>query len=61
MIRAEQEGYGVMMCIHDQALAQANGGTLEGFIEALCQKEPWAETFPLEADGQIVPFYLKEN
>jgi DNA polymerase len=61
MICAEQEGYGVMMCIHDQALAQANGGTLEGFIEALCRKEPWAESFPLEADGQIVPFYLKEN
>lgn len=61
MISAEKKGYGIMMCIHDQALAQANGGSLEGFIEALCEKQPWADSFPLEADGKIVPFYLKED
>lgn len=61
MVCAEKAGYTIMMCIHDQALARANGGTLEGFIEALCRKEPWAETFPLEADGKVVPYYLKED
>jgi hypothetical protein len=61
MLCAEKEGYGIMMCIHDQALAEANGGTIDGFIEALCRKEPWAETFPLEADGKSVPYYLKED
>lgn len=59
MICAEQEGYGIFMCIHDQALAQSNGGTLEGYLEALCRKQSWAEDFPLEADGEVVPYYLK--
>lgn len=61
MICAEKAGYGIMMSIHDQALAEANGGTIEGFIEALCTKQPWAETFPLEADGKWVPYYLKTD
>jgi DNA polymerase len=61
MICAENAGYGIFMCIHDQALAESNGGTLEGYIEALCQKQPWAEDFPLEADGKWVPFYLKDD
>lgn len=61
MLCAEAEGYGIMMCIHDQALAESNGKSLDGFIEALCRKQPWAETFPLEADGKIVPYYLKED
>ena len=61
MICAEQEGYGIFMCIHDQALAESNGGTLEGYLEALCRKQPWAEDFPLEADGAWVPYYLKED
>ena len=61
MVCAEKAGYGIIMSIHDQALAEINGGTIEGFIEALCTKQPWAETFPLEADGKVVPFYLKED
>lgn len=61
MIQAEKEGYGIFMCIHDQALAESNGQSLEGYIEALCRKQPWADTFPLDATGFRAPYYLKED
>lgn len=61
MICAEQAGYGIFMCVHDQALAESNGLSLEGYVKALCQKQPWAGSFPLEADSSWVPFYLKDD
>ena len=58
-IQAEKEGYEIFMIVHDQALAH-DTKPLDGFIEALCRKQPWAENFPLEASGAIHPFYLKD-
>lgn len=58
-LQAEKEGYNILMIIHDQCLADATL-PLDEFVEALCRKQPWAETFPLEADGNIVPYYLKD-
>ncbi len=58
--QAEAEGYDIFMIVHDQALAPADK-PLDGFLEAFCRKQPWAEDFPLEADGNVVPFYLKED
>lgn len=57
--QAEKEGYEIFMIVHDQALAH-DTKPLDGFIEALCRKQPWAETFPLEASGAVHPFYLKD-
>lgn len=59
-IQAEKEGYNIFMIIHDQALVEDTGLSLEGFTEALCRKQPWAETFPLEADTNRHPYYLKD-
>ena len=59
-IQAESEGYPIFMIVHDQALCADVGLPLEGYREALCRKQPWAETFPLEADANVVPFYLKD-
>lgn len=61
-ITAEKAGYDLRLLIHDQILALAHEGkTLEGLLEAFCTKQPWAESFPLEADGAVVPYYLKES
>lgn len=60
-LQAEAEGYRIMMIVHDQFLAEAEEGkTLEGYLQAVCRKQPWAESFPLEADGSVVPYYLKD-
>lgn len=59
-LQAEKEGYEIIMIVHDQALAEDKGKPLDGYAEALCRKQPWAETFPLAAKTDLVPFYLKD-
>jgi hypothetical protein len=51
------------MIVHDQALCETSetAGTLEGFTEALCIKDDWAFDFPLEASGDLTPYYMKEQ
>lgn len=58
-IQATKQGYQIAIIVHDQALAYADK-SLEGFISAICSKQPWAKTFPLEASGEIQPYYLKD-
>lgn len=58
-LQAEKEGYRIFLNVHDQSLAH-DDLPLEGFLEAMCRKEPWAETFPLAADGAVHPYYLKD-
>lgn len=60
-VQCEKEGYDVRLIIHDQILGLDNGLSLEGFAEAFCRKQPWAETFPLAAEAARVPFYLKDD
>jgi len=62
-VEAERRGFPITMIVHDQAICETSktSGTLEEFVAALCTKEPWAETFPLEASGAITPYYLKED
>lgn len=59
--QAEAAGYEIAMIVHDQALARDNGLPLEGYSRALCDKQPWAESFPLAASSDLVPYYLKEE
>lgn len=62
-VEAERRGFPITMIVHDQAICETAKarGTLEEFVAALCTKDPWAETFPLEASGAITPYYLKED
>ena len=62
-IEAERRGYPICMIVHDQALCEqsATEGSLEGFTEALCVKDEWSMTFPLEASGEVTPYYMKEQ
>jgi DNA polymerase len=62
-IEAERRGYPICMIVHDQALCEqsATEGSLEGFTEALCIKDEWSMTFPLEASGEVTPYYMKEQ
>jgi DNA polymerase len=62
-IEAERRGYPICMIVHDQALCETSetAGTLEGFTEALCIKDDWAFDFPLEASGDLTPYYMKEQ
>lgn len=60
-LQAEAAGYPIIMIIHDQVLAEDVGLPLDRFKELFCAKQPWAETFPLDATADIAPFYLKDD
>lgn len=57
---ARQAGYEICMLVHDQAIAHAlPGQTIEEFISLLTDMPAWADGLPLEAAGDIIPFYKK--
>ena len=59
-LRAAERGYNIFMLVHDQALAETfEGGSIDEFCDALCTLPDWAEGLPLEAEGEIAPFYRK--
>jgi DNA polymerase len=58
--QAEEEGFNVCMIIHDQILAFENGRPVSELVEAFCRLQPWAETFPQAASGDIADFYTKD-
>lgn len=61
-MNAASHGFDIFMIVHDQALCLNEGraGEIEDYSAALCDVGDWAATFPLEADGNIVPYYLKD-
>ena len=59
-IEAERQGHPIFMVVHDQALCEENELGLDHFVKAFTTKDDWAETFPLDAEGNIVNYYLKD-
>jgi DNA polymerase len=62
-IRAEIDGYEPVLQVHDQLISYHHpdrGNTVEGLVAALCTLPKWAEDFPLEAVGNLAPFYRKD-
>ena len=59
-IEAERQGHDIFMVVHDQAIAPENDLGLDHFIRCFTTKDKWARNFPLEADGAIVNYYLKD-
>jgi len=53
-------GYDIFMLVHDEAIAERHEGhTSEGLCKLLCDLPDWADGMPLEADGNLIPFYKK--
>lgn len=62
-LTAESKGYKIFMLVHDEAIAEFDtslGQSNEEFCEALCTLPDWAEGLPLEAEGEVIPFYKKD-
>jgi len=59
---AESHGYEIATLIHDEALAyyhEYRGETVEDFVNLLVELPSWATGLPVEAEGEIVPYYKK--
>ena len=58
---AEAAGFEVFLIVHDQALCYRHPElTIEDYEREFCSVGDWAESFPLAAEGQVVPFYRKD-
>ena len=58
----EAAGYEIATLIHDEALSYYRPSglqTIEEFTTLLTKLPSWADGLPVEAEGKIVPFYLK--
>ena len=56
---AVEAGFDVFMLVHDQALAHADGGSLDEFIRCLTTLPEWAFGFPLASEGVACEVYGK--
>ena len=60
-INASNLGYEIFMLVHDQALSEMKEGqSIEQFCDALCDLPEWADGLPIEAEGGVIPYYLKD-
>ena len=61
MLKAEADGFPLVLTVHDEELAEAKKGTktLERFIEVLCDKPAWAAGYPVAAEGWVATRYRK--
>lgn len=58
--QAERAGYEIATLIHDQALAYyQEWQSSEEFVRLLTDLPSWAVGLPIEAEGDLVPFYRK--
>jgi DNA polymerase len=60
-INATKEGFDIFMVVHDEILSlDRPDATVKDLEKAFCSIGSWADGFPLAADGDVVPYYLKE-
>lgn len=65
MINLNSSGFGIVMHVHDEAVAEVpKGGTEDKELDRMCHimsKAPeWAQDLPLTADGYITDYYRKD-
>lgn len=64
MLRLNEEGFDIVMHVHDEAICEIPEENSEASLEKMCEvmgeTVPWAEELPLVADGYITPFYKKD-
>lgn len=60
LIRLELAGYPVLWHVHDECIAEVPAQTdINDLIKNLAQAPSWMPDLPVEAEGQLSPYYLK--
>ena len=60
MLRLNNEGYPIVMHVHDEAIMESDVDTIGTIEEIMGRPISWAEGLPLEADGFETTFYKKD-
>lgn len=58
--RLNARGFDVIMHVHDEIVAEAEGDRLKEMLEVMREPIPWAPGLPLDAEGFLSDFYMKD-
>ncbi len=60
LLRIEEAGHDVVFHVHDEAIIEGEGMTIEEVNDLMAQAPDWAEGLPLNSEGYITKYYMKD-
>lgn len=60
LLRIEEAGHDVVFHVHDEAIIEGAGMTIEEVNNLMAQAPDWAEGLPLNSEGYITKYYMKD-
>ncbi|KKF40867.1 DNA polymerase [Streptococcus uberis] len=60
LLRIEDAGHDVVFHVHDEAIIEGAGMTIEEVNNLMAQAPDWAEGLPLNSEGYVTKYYMKD-
>ncbi len=60
LLRIEEAGHDVVFHVHDEAIIEGEGMTIEEVNDLMAKAPDWAEGLPLNSEGYITKYYMKD-
>ncbi|AUC25578.1 DNA polymerase [Streptococcus uberis] len=60
LLRIEDAGHDVVFHVHDEAIIEGSGMTIEEVNNLMAQAPDWAEGLPLNSEGYVTKYYMKD-
>lgn len=60
LLRIEKAGHDVVFHVHDEAIIEGAGMTIEEVNNLMAQAPDWADGLPLNSEGYITKYYMKD-
>ena len=60
ILRLEENGYPVVFHVHDECIVESRGTTIEAINDLMAQSPEWAEGLPLNSEGYVTKYYMKD-
>lgn len=60
LLRIEDAGHDVVFHVHDEAIIEGSGMTIEEVNNLMAQAPEWAEGLPLNSEGYVTKYYMKD-
>jgi DNA polymerase len=59
LLECEKEGFDVRFHVHDEIVCYGQPEELEKLEEVMCRLPDWAKGIPMNAEGEVSPWYKK--
>lgn len=60
LLRIEEAGHDVVFHVHDEAIIEGAGMTIEEVNNLMAQAPDWADGLPLNSEGYVTKYYMKD-